>query len=68
MNFSKLRGRMAEKGYNITTLAQVIGMTRESLAYKISGKRDFKTREFDRIVGVLGLTADEVSEIYRPGS
>ena len=43
-------------GYNITTLADATGMSREMLSVRISGKVDFSRKEMNKIASVLGVS------------
>ena len=45
----KIMSRIVNGGYNITTLAKAIGMTRESLSSRINGKIDFSRTEMEAI-------------------
>ena len=45
MNYSVLRGKMAEAGYTQGRLAQEIGIAPQSLSRKLKGKRQFTVGE-----------------------
>lgn len=45
----KIMSHVVNGGYNITTLAKAIGMTRESLSSRINGKIDFSRTEMETI-------------------
>ncbi len=61
---NKLRAKMALHGMTDYELADAVGMSRQSMSYKINCKRDFTVKEIDAISKVLGLTLEERDEIF----
>ena len=51
MNYSVLRGKMAEAGYTQGRLAQEIGIAPQSLSRKLKGKRQFTVGEAALLCG-----------------
>lgn len=47
--FKNLRAEMARNGLNITIMAKELGMTRDTLSYKLAGKRAINLDEAMRI-------------------
>lgn len=47
--FKNLRAEMARKEITISDIAKKLGMTRDTLGYKLAGKRDIKLNEAMRI-------------------
>ena len=45
-------------------LADALGLTPEALFRKVCGEDDFDLGEIRQIVGLLGLTEDEVDDIF----
>ena len=60
VNEAKLRGRIAEKGYTISSLADKIAMSRQSLRLKITNKVDFRASEIEVIREVLDIPYEEI--------
>lgn len=60
VNEAKLRGRIVEMGYTLTSLAEKIGMSRQSLRAKIKGIVDFKASEIMAICEALEIPYSEV--------
>lgn len=65
VNLNKLKGRIIEKGLNITELAEKIGIDRSTLYRKFQNKGDtISIKEANLMVKVLDLTIDEANEIF----
>lgn len=56
----RFKAYMAAAGYNISTLATAINMTRESLSSRINGKIDFSRNEMSMIAEKLNITPSEL--------
>lgn len=59
-NTNKLKGRIAEKGFNLSTLSEAVHLSRPCLRRKINGEVDFKVSEIERICETLGIRREEV--------
>lgn len=59
-NSSKLKGRMAEKGYTLSSLSETLHMSRPSLRKRIIGTADFKASEIERLCVALDISIDDV--------
>ena len=69
MNVNKLKGKMVEKGLNVTMLANELGIDRATLYRKLNNKGATLTiREANRIAEILDLTGKEAVEIFFKGS
>ena len=55
MNYGKLRGAMAEKGVSQAELAQLIGISLNSLNRKLNGRTDFTVKEASEIASALDI-------------
>ena len=53
---NRFKSYMVGAGYNITTLSKAIGMSREMLSVRISGKVDFGRTEMNKIASVLNIS------------
>ena len=56
VDFSKLKGKMAECGYTSGKMADEIGISRTSFSLKFNGKREFTLSEIINICRVLNIT------------
>ena len=61
---NKLQAKMALHGLKAYELADAIGISRQSMSYKLNGKRVFTVQEIDSISKVLELTIEERDEIF----
>ncbi len=56
VNTNILRGKIAENGLSQRELAKKIGLAETTLSRKISGEKDFKLGEAEKICKALGIT------------
>lgn len=56
----KIMSHVVNGGYNITTLAKAIGMTRESLSARMNGKVDFSRAEMESISACLEEKPEDI--------
>lgn len=63
-DYSKLRGRMAERGVTQAQLAEKIGINKATLSVKLNGRYAFVTDEVLAICKELGIHNDEISEYF----
>lgn len=64
-SINKLKGKIVEKGINISKLAELMDIDRATLYRKLSGGGDKITiREANEISRILGLTKEEVNTIF----
>lgn len=54
-DFSRLKGRIREKGFTQVDLAKAVGISSSSLNLKINNKRDFTLKETFAIAKILGI-------------
>ncbi|MBQ3540682.1 MAG: helix-turn-helix transcriptional regulator [Phascolarctobacterium sp.] len=64
VNANKLKGKIIEKGYNVSTLSKEINMDKATFYRKLNNDSDFSIKEADRIIDVLCLDFDEVKAIF----
>ena len=56
----KIKSYVVGAGYNITTLAKEIGMTRESLSARINGIVDFSREEMRQVAKCIGVKPEVI--------
>ena len=64
MDYSKLRGRIAECGMTQKHLAEKIGVSEGQLCQKMSGRFTFKQKEILDICSVLGIDVGQISTFF----
>ncbi|MBU5453343.1 helix-turn-helix domain-containing protein [Pseudoflavonifractor sp. MSJ-30] len=55
MTGNKLKGKIAEAGYSQRSLAEALGMSKNTLNSKVNGKIPFNTVEIQQICARLGI-------------
>lgn len=63
-NENKLRGRMAEMGYNLTSLSEAISISRPALRKRLANTSDFRVSEIERVCDVLQIPKKDVSVYF----
>lgn len=63
MNINKLKGKIVEKGLNVTKVAEKIGVNRSTF-YRKMNDSSFTVKEVNKIVNELDLSAKEALEIF----
>ncbi len=61
---NKLKAVLALRGMTAGDLAEKIGLSRQSISYKINNQREFRVKEIAAIAEVLNLTLEEKEEIF----
>lgn len=61
---NKLKAALALKGMTAGDLADMIGMSRQSISYKMNNIREFKVKEIIAISEALNLTLEEKEAIF----
>ncbi|MDD7260258.1 MAG: helix-turn-helix transcriptional regulator [Candidatus Faecousia sp.] len=56
MSTNKLKGKIAEAGFSQRSLANALGMSKNTLNSKVNGKTPFNTVEIQQICEKLGIT------------
>lgn len=67
MNTNLLKSKMVLHGDNITTLADKLDVSRQTLSLKIDGISDFKLSEVKKIRLMYHLTDEEMLEVFFGG-
>lgn len=63
-NSLKLKGRIIEKGYTLARLAKKIGISYQSMSYKVNNKREFNQTEISAICSALDIEDDKRSAYF----
>ena len=63
-DYSKLLGRIKEKGFTQETFAEAIGIGISTLSLKLSNKAYFKQNEIDKACDVLGIDKAEIGAYF----
>lgn len=64
MDLKYLNDKINEINIPIKTIADKMGISRQTLYLKMNGEREFKTSEIEKLCGILRLTNDERSLIF----
>ena len=64
MDYSKLLGRIKEKGYSQKSLAEVIGLSESHFCQKLAGKYAFKQSEMRDICKILDIDGTEIGAYF----
>lgn len=63
-DYSKLLGRMREKGYTQEKLARSIGISECSVNFSLNNKRNFRQDEIIKITGALDIPNEKIEEYF----
>lgn len=64
MDLMLLNSKIDEIKIPITTIAEKMGISRQTFYLKMSGQREFKASEIEKICDILRLTDEEKSSIF----
>lgn len=64
MNINKLKGKIVEKGINVETLAELIGIDRSSMYRKLNNFDKITIGEAGKIKIALDLSDEDASDIF----
>lgn len=64
MDLILLNSKIDEIKIPITTIAEKMGISRQTFYLKMSGQREFKASEIEKICDILRLTDDEKNSIF----
>ena len=64
MQTNKLKAKLVERGINVETLADLIGVERSTLYRKLNNGEKITLGEAKRIKDALDMTAQESNEIF----
>lgn len=63
-DYSKLKGRMKQKGITQEELALEIGIDKSTLSLKLNNQSLFTQDEINKIVKILEIPAEEIKEYF----
>ena len=63
-NYSKLLGRIRERGLTQEQLAKAIGKNKSTISAKVNNQFSFTQEEMDAICKVLDISNDEIGEYF----
>lgn len=64
INANKLKGRMVEKRISQQQAARALGIQQPTFSQKCNGVREFKVGEVQRLVKLLEIPDEEVTEYF----
>ena len=64
INYAKLKGLMAERGLTVVSLAQKLGVSRQSASEKVNGKSKITLTEAQTIAKALHMDKEERDMIF----
>lgn len=63
-NTAKLKGKIVECGYSLTTFSEKMNLSRPCLRKKINGETDFKASEIEKACSILDIPANKLEEYF----
>lgn len=63
-NYSRLLGKMKEKGFTQATLAKFIGISDTTLNSKLNNSSEFRQTEMRKILLALGESLDKIEYFF----
>ena len=63
-NSNKLKGRITEKGFTLSSFAEAVHISRPCLRKRINGLADFKASEIETICDVLDIPHSEMCSYF----
>lgn len=63
-DYAKLKGLMAERGLEVTKLANILGISRQAASDKINGKSKISLLDAQAISEALRMTSEERDLIF----
>lgn len=64
MQYKRLKEVINEKGYKLEFVAKELGISPMGLNYKIKGKSPFKLSEVDKLIVLLNLKKENITDIF----
>ena len=64
IDYAKLKGLMAERGLEVTKLAELLGISRQATSAKINGKAPISLTDAHTIATALDMTKEERDLIF----
>lgn len=64
MDLEKINDFIKDRHYPMIALAKELGMSKQSLYYKLSGKRDFRAKEIYKLAEIMRMTDPEIIAVF----
>lgn len=64
IDYSKLLGRIKEKGYTQKSISEMISLSESHFCRKLSGEFSFRQSEIHRICEILDIPAQEIGDYF----
>lgn len=64
IDYAKLKGLMAERGLEVTKLAEILGISRQAASGKINGKSPISLTDAQVIAQALNMSKEERDTIF----
>lgn len=63
-NSNKLKGRITEKGFTLSSFAEAVHISRPCLRKRINGQADFKVSEIEKICDLLDISHSDMCSYF----
>lgn len=63
-SYNKLRGKIVEKYGTQERFAEALGMTKQGLSLKMTGKTEFSQRDVTKWCDLLDISQDQIGEYF----
>ncbi len=60
INENKIRGRIVERGYTLSSFSKEMGLSRVGLRNKLNGEWDFRVSEVERLCELLDISKKDI--------
>lgn len=64
VNINEFKAALVRKGLTAGDLAEMIGISRQSLSYRMNNIVEFRISEVEKVSQILGLTLEEKNLIF----
>ena len=64
IDYAKLKGLMAERGLEVTKLADLLGISRQAASNKVNGKSPISLTDARTIAKALSMTKEERDAVF----
>lgn len=64
LDYSKLLGRIKEKGYTQKSISELISVSESHFCRKLSGEFSFRQSEIQRVCEILDIPAREIGDYF----
>ena len=64
VDYAKLKGLMAERGLEVTKLAETLGVSRQAASNKVNGRSSLSLTDAKKIAETLNMTKEERDAVF----